>query len=72
MSRGFVLRLRANFWENLRLTLRGDLSSRQGCDNAGENDDWDSENPLNAGLVTVNPSAPAVGTGFIYLPVVAR
>ena len=41
-------------------------------DDEGENDYWDAENPLNRGLVTVDPSAPAVGVKWIYLPTVRR
>ena len=39
---------------------------------AGKNDYWDGENPLNDGAVIVDPSAPAPGTRFIYLPAVRR
>ncbi|RME51145.1 MAG: hypothetical protein D6790_20280, partial [Caldilineae bacterium] len=51
-------------WPGERFRLR--------LDDAGEFVYGDGENPLHDGVVIVDPSAPPVGTRFIYLPVVAR
>ena len=51
----------AILWLEERLHLRLDETFAYG----------DGENPLNAGVIDVDPSAPP-GTRFIYLPVAAR